>query len=142
MNTIKENKLILDYGEFGKNQYTINMDDDVVIVLSVPQQRQASVAIYLSEDDFIEAMLAWSNDNDTSEMSNEIVGTREWANEIALDDLARGSKIFSMDESLEYIKAERQHDTKIVKAMEEYRLLEIFEEEDDEWCRKKLYNGL
>jgi|14BtaG_2_1085337.scaffolds.fasta_scaffold20295_3 hypothetical protein len=132
MNTIKENKLILDYGEFGKNQYTINMDDDVVIVLSVPQQRQASVAIYLSEDDFIEAMLAWSNDNDTSEMSNEIVGTREWANEIALDDLARGSKIFSMDESLEYIKAERQHDTKIVKAMEEYRLLEIFEEEDDE----------
>jgi hypothetical protein len=26
--------------------------------------------------------------------------------------------------------------------MEEYRLLEIFEEEDDEWCRKKLYNGL
>jgi hypothetical protein len=132
MNTIKENKLILDYGEFGKNQYTINMDDDVVIVLSVPQQRQASVAIYLSEDDFIEAMLAWSNDNDTSEMSNEIVGTREWANEIALDDLARGSKIFSMDESLEYIKAERQHDTKIVKAMEEYRLLEIFERSDDE----------
>ena len=129
MNTIKENVLTLNYGEFGKHQYTINEDDDVVIVLSVPHQRPASAEVYLSEDAFIDAMLNWSGDKDTSEISDEVEGSRDWANEIALDDLAGGSMVLSMDEALEYIKAENPHDTKIVDAMAEYRLLEVLEEE-------------
>jgi len=130
MNTIKEKTLTLDYGDYGKHQYTINVDDDVVIVLSVPHQRPASVEIYLSEDDFINAMLRWSSDKDTSEISDEIEGSREWANDIVLDDLASGSMVLSIDEALEYIKAENPHDTKIVDAMEEYRLLEVLEYEE------------
>ena len=132
MNTIKENILTLDYGKYGKHQYKINEDDDVVVVLSVPHQRPASAEVYLSEDAFIDAMLNFSGDKDTSEMSDEIEGSRQWANEIALDDLASGSTVLSMPEALEYVCSYSPipYDTKIVDAMAEYNLLEIIEQDD------------
>jgi len=129
MNTIeafdKESILILDYGKYGTYKFKISYDDNVVIVLNVPHQRPASAEVYLSEDDFIDAMLNWSSDKDTSEMSDEIEGSREWANEIALDDLASGSMVLSMEDAMAYIRSERPHDTKIVNAMEEFGLLEV-----------------